>query len=43
MPQGKTVEEILTASPWLWEQCSNLGLKMSTRLHILAFSDKRGV
>ncbi len=43
MPQGKTKEEILERTPWLWEECATRGFKFSSRLHILAFGNKRGI
>ncbi|MCA9828949.1 MAG: 7-carboxy-7-deazaguanine synthase QueE [Dehalococcoidia bacterium] len=43
MPQGRTREELDSASAWLAAACTQRGWRFSTRLHILIWGDKRGV
>ena len=43
MPEGRTAEELRERSPWLAEICTQRGYRLSTRLHILIWGDKRGV
>lgn len=43
MPEGRTAAELGERSPWLAEQCTALGYRFSSRLHILIWGDKRGV
>lgn len=43
MPEGRSVQEITERLPWLFELCAHKGYNLSTRLHVLAYGDKRGV
>ena len=43
MPQGRTREELESASAWLAAECTQRGWRFSTRLHILIWGDKRGI
>lgn len=43
MPQGRTRDELESASAWLAAECTRRGWRFSTRLHILIWGDKRGV
>lgn len=43
MPQGRTRDEIESASAWLAGECTRRGWRFSTRLHILLWGDKRGI
>lgn len=43
MPQGRTREELESASAWLAAECTHRGWRFSTRLHILIWGDKRGI
>ena len=42
MPEGTTVADIESRSPWVSEACVKEGFRFSTRLHILLWGDKRG-
>ena len=43
MPEGRNVAELDKVVPWLAERCRDLGLRMSDRLHVRLWGDKRGV
>lgn len=43
MPEGATREEQLKKMPEVMEYCLKKGYKFGGRLHVLAYSDKRGV
>ncbi|MGL4853797.1 MAG: 7-carboxy-7-deazaguanine synthase QueE [Lentisphaeria bacterium] len=43
MPEGKTKEEQLAKLANTWMCCSENGWKLSPRLHILAFDEKKGI
>lgn len=43
MPEGRSADEVVERLPWLFELCARKGYNLSTRLHVLAFGDKRGV
>ena len=43
MPEGRNVAEIDKVAPWLAERCRDLGVRMSDRLHVRLWGDKRGV
>lgn len=42
MPEGRNVGEINKVAPWLAERCRDLGVRMSDRLHVRLWGDKRG-
>ena len=42
MPEGTTAREVVERGRWLWEECLRLGVRFSTRLHILLWGDERG-
>jgi 7-carboxy-7-deazaguanine synthase len=42
MPQGRTVEELDRAAPWLVEVCRETGFRYCDRLHIRLFGNRRG-
>lgn len=41
MPEGITQEEILAKSGWLSDLCTKTGYRFSSRLHVLAYGNKR--
>lgn len=43
MPEGRNVGEIDKVAPWLAERCRDLGVRMSDRLHVRLWGDRRGV
>lgn len=43
MPEGRNVAEIDKVAPWLAEKCRDLGVRMSDRLHVRLWGDRRGV
>lgn len=43
MPEGRNVAEIDKVAPWLAERCRDLGVRMSDRLHVRLWGDRRGV
>jgi organic radical activating enzyme len=43
MPEGATREEQLDKMPEVMDYCSKKGYKFGSRLHVLAYDDKRGV
>lgn len=43
MPEGRTADEINSKLPTLFEWAAPLGINVTTRLHVLAFGDKRGI
>ena len=43
MPEGITGLEIITGSQYLNEICMKRGYKMSTRLQVILYNDKRAV
>ncbi len=43
MPQGKTKQEQLENLPKVWNVCSENNWKLSARLHILAFDQRKGI
>ena len=43
MPEGTTAEKLLDGFDALVERAARLGVNVSTRLHVLAFGNKRGV
>lgn len=43
MPEGRTAPEINGKLPTLFEVAADLGMNVSTRLHVLAYGDRRGV
>ncbi len=43
MPEGRNVLEIDKVAPWLAEKCRDLGVRMSDRLHVRLWGDRRGV
>lgn len=43
MPQGISVAEVAERHKKLWDLCAEHDLRMTTRLHVLAFGDERGV
>lgn len=43
MPQGRSVEEITKELPLWFMLCAERNWNLSTRLHVLAFNDKRGI
>lgn len=43
MPEGRNVNEIHPIAPWLAERCRDLGVRMSDRLHVRLWGDRRGV
>ena len=43
MPEGRNVAELDKVAPWLAEKCRDLGVRMSDRLHVRLWGDRRGV
>jgi organic radical activating enzyme len=43
MPEGRTADEIAERWPWVFDIAARLGWAASTRLHVLAHNDKRGI
>ncbi|MFN0095446.1 MAG: 7-carboxy-7-deazaguanine synthase QueE [Dehalococcoidia bacterium] len=43
MPEGRSAEELRAKSGWLADVCVREGYRFSTRLHVLIWSDERGV
>ena len=43
MPEGVDRDTICDRLPWLFEACNQRGYNLTTRLHVLAFGDKKGV
>jgi hypothetical protein len=43
MPEGRNVAELDKVAPWLAERCRDLGVRMSDRLHVRLWGDRRGV
>jgi len=43
MPEGRTAGEVNSKLQALFEVASQLGMNVTTRLHVLAFGDRRGV
>ena len=43
MPEGVDRDVICDRLPWLFEACSKRGFNLSSRLHVLAFGDMKGV
>jgi organic radical activating enzyme len=43
MPEGRNVAEIDKVAPWLAERCRDLKVRMSDRLHVRLWGDRRGV
>jgi 7-carboxy-7-deazaguanine synthase len=43
MPEGRNVAEIDKVAPWLAERCRDLRVRMSDRLHVRLWGDRRGV
>lgn len=43
MPEGRTRDELASSQAWLLDRASGTGLKVTTRMHVLAHDAKRGV
>ena len=43
MPEGVDRDTICDRLPWLFEACNKRGYNLTTRLHVLAFGDMKGV
>jgi 7-carboxy-7-deazaguanine synthase len=43
MPEGRTSTEVLDNLQWIFDQAVKHGWNLSTRLHVLAYNDKRGI
>ena len=43
MPEGVDRESVCDKLPWLFEACNERGYNLTTRLHVLAFGDMKGV
>ena len=43
MPEGVDRETICNRLPWLFDACNERGYNLTTRLHVLAFGDMKGV
>ena len=43
MPEGIDRETICNRLPWMFEACNERGYNLSTRLHVLAFGNMKGV
>ena len=43
MPEGVDRDTICDRLPWLFEACRERGYNLTTRLHVLAFGDMKGV
>ena len=43
MPEGRTVEALDSTAAWLAERCRDLGFRLSDRLHVRLWGDRRGV
>jgi organic radical activating enzyme len=43
MPEGRNVAELDKVAQWLAERCRDLAVRMSDRLHVRLWGDKRGV
>ena len=43
MPEGVDRDTICNRLPWLFDACNERGYNLTTRLHVLAFGDMKGV
>ena len=43
MPEGVDKETICSRMTWLFDECVVRDYNLSTRMHVLAFGDKKGV
>jgi len=43
MPEGRTADEIVSRTRFVFEQCVSNNWNMTTRMQVLAFNDRRGV